>query len=105
MIDQRETELARHAKVWLRPKPGSETALIGGMIRAIWDQSLDDHEFLSEYVDNVQTFRNSVIQEFDLTRVERLTGIPQEDIRAAANAFAEEKPGAILYGLETLPGA
>ncbi len=103
VIDQRETELARHAKVWLRPRPGSETALIGGIIRAIWDQSLDDHEFLSEYVDEVQTFRNSVIQEFDLTRVERLTGVSQEDIRAAAVAFAEEKPGAILYGLETLP--
>ncbi len=103
VIDQRETELARHAKVWLRPVPGSEAALIGGIIRAIWDQSLDDHEFLSQYVDNVQAFRNSIIQEFDLTRVERLTGVSQDDIRAAAVSFAEEKPGAILYGLETLP--
>ena len=31
VIDQRETELARHAKQWLRPLPGSETALIGGI--------------------------------------------------------------------------
>ena len=103
VIDQRETELARHAKVWLRPTPGSEGALIGGMIRAIWDQSLDNHEFLSEYVENVQAFRNSIVQEFDLTRVERLTGVAQDDIRAAAVAFAEASPGAILYGLETLP--
>ena len=103
VIDQRETELARHAKVWLRPIPGSEGALIGGMIRAIWDQSLDDHEFLSEYVENVQAFRNSIIQEFDLARVEVLTGVAQDDIRAAAVTFAEENPGAILYGLETLP--
>jgi predicted molibdopterin-dependent oxidoreductase YjgC len=103
VIDQRETELARHAKVWLRPRPGSEAALIGGMIRAIWDQSLDDHDYLSQYVENVQTFRNSIIQEFDLTRVESLTGVAQDDIRAAAMCFAEEKPGAILYGLETLP--
>jgi predicted molibdopterin-dependent oxidoreductase YjgC len=103
VIDQRETELARHAKVWLRPKPGSEAALIGGMIRAIWDQSLDDHDYLSRYVEDVQAFRNSIIQEFDLARVERLTGVAQDEIRAAAMSFAEEKPGAILYGLETLP--
>jgi predicted molibdopterin-dependent oxidoreductase YjgC len=103
VIDQRETELARHAKVWLRPKPGSEAALIGGMIRAIWDQSLDDHDYLSRYVEDVQAFRNSIIQEFDLARVERLTGVAQDEIRTAAMSFAEEKPGAILYGLETLP--
>ena len=103
VIDQRETELATDAKVWLRPKPGTETALIGGMIRAIWDQSLDNHDFLSEYVDGVQAFRNSVMQDFDLTRVERLTGVSQDEIRTAASTFAEETPGAILYGLETLP--
>ena len=57
VIDQRETELARHAEVWLRPKPGSESALIGGLIRAIWNESLDRHEFLAEHVDNVQEFR------------------------------------------------
>ena len=30
VIDQRETELASHAQIWLRPRPGSEAALIGG---------------------------------------------------------------------------
>ena len=103
VIDQRETELARHAQTWLRPRPGTEAALIGGIVRAIWDQSLDDHDFLSEYVEGVQPFRNSIMQDFDLTRVERITGIPQDDIRAAAVTFAEEQPGAILYGLETIP--
>ena len=103
VVDQRETELARHAEVWLRPKPGSESALIGGLIRAIWNESLDDHEFLAEHVDNVQEFKNSIIQQFDLAKVERITGISQSDIQTAARTFAEQRPGAILYGLETAP--
>ena len=103
VIDQRETELARHAEVWLRPRPGSESALIGGLIRAIWNESLDHHEFLAEHVDNVQEFRNSIIQQFDLAKVERITGISQSDIQTAARTFAEQRPGAILYGLETAP--
>ena len=103
VIDQRETELARHAKLWLRPRPGSEAALIGGIIRAMWDQSLDDHEYLADYVDNIQEFRNSVIHEFDLSKVERVTGISRQDIEAAARIFAERQPGAVLFGLETLP--
>ena len=103
VIDQRETELARRAKIWLRPVPGGEAALIGGMIRSIWDQSLDDHEYLAKYVQNLPEFRNSVMQEFDLARVERATGISREDIESAARLFAESGPGAILFGLETLP--
>ncbi len=103
VIDQRETELARHAKFWLQPKPGTEAALIGGMIRAIWDQALDDHGFLSNRVEGVSAFRNSIIHEFDLRRVSRVAGVSEDDIRDAAAAFAERQPGAILYALETLP--
>ncbi len=103
VIDQRETELARHAKVWLRPRIGSEAVLIGGMIRVIWDESLEDHEFLNDHVDSVQEFRNSIMREFDLAHVERVTGVSREDIQTAARLFAERRPGAILYALETLP--
>ena len=103
LIDQRETELARHANMWLRPRIGSEAVLIGGMIRVIWDESLEDHEFLNDRVDNIHEFRNSIMREFDLVNVERLTGVSREDIQSAARLFAEQQPGAILYALETLP--
>ena len=103
LIDQRETELARHAKMWLRPRIGSEAVLVGGMIRVIWDESLEDHEFLNDRVENIQEFRNSIMREFDLANVERVTGVSREDIQAAARLFAEQRPGAILYALETLP--
>lgn len=104
VIDQRETELARVAKIWLRPRPGSETLLIGGMLRVIMEESLDDHEFIANECDNLDEFKNS-LWAFDLLRVERLTGLPQSDIRAAAREFAAAKPGAILYALETLAPA
>ena len=103
VVDQRETELTRYADVWLRPRPGTEPALIGGIIRAIWDQALDDHEFVADHVDGVQEFRNSIVREFDLAKVERITGIDQEDIWSAARTFAEEGPGAILFGFDTVP--
>lgn len=103
LIDQRETELARHAKMWIRPKIGSEAVLIGGMIRVIWDESLEDYEFLNDRVDDIQEFRNSIMREFDLVNVERITGVSREVIQSAARLFAEQRPGAILYALETLP--
>ncbi len=101
IIDQRETELARHAKVWLRPLPGSESALIGGMLRVILDEALGDHEFQRDSCDNLDALKNS-LWSFDMIKVERVTGLPQADIREAARLFARSKPGAILYALETL---
>ena len=102
VVDQRETELARHASVWLRPRPGTEAVLIAGMMRAILDESLDDHDFLADYCENLDELRNSLWQ-FDLFKVEGTTGIGQTEIREAARLFASTKPGAILYGLDTLP--
>ena len=101
VIDQRETELARHAKIWLRPLPGSEIALIGGMLRVIMEESLDDHEFVRDSCDAVDGFKNG-LWAFDMLKVERATGLSQEEIRDAARLFAHSKPGAILYALETL---
>ena len=101
VIDQRETELTRYSHSWLRPRPGSEVALVGGMIRAIIDESLDDHDFVADSCDNVSGLRNS-LGGFDLLKVERVTGIPREEIRTAARLFASSEPGAILYGLETV---
>lgn len=101
VIDQRETELTRFADVWLRPRPGSETALIGGMLRVILDESLDDHRFSAERCDGAQEFRNS-LWNFDLLQVERATGLPRKEIQVAARLLAKNAPAAILYGLETI---
>ena len=101
VIDQRETELTRYAKIWLRPRVSSEPALIGGMLRVIVDESLDDHDFLADYCDGFTDLRNS-LWEFDLLRVERITGVPRDQIQAAARLFASTGPAAILYALETL---
>ncbi len=101
VIDQRETELTRYADVWLRPTPGSETALIGGMLRVIFEESLDDHQFLVERCDNAKALKDS-LWAFDMTRVSPMTAIPADDIRAAARAIANNSPCAFLYGLETM---
>ena len=102
VIDPRETELTRYASVWLRPRPGSETALIGGMLRVILEESLDDHDFLIDRCEGLKELRNSQWA-FDLIKVSALTGVPQAQIQEAARLFAQRGPSAILYALETVP--
>ncbi len=101
VVDPRETELTRFADIWLRPRPGSECALLGGMLRTIIDESLEDHDFVADHCDSAAAMTNSVAS-FHLVRVSAETGIPEERIREAARTFAAQRPGAVLYGLETV---
>ena len=101
VIDQRETELTRYATKWLRPKIGTEVALIGALIKTIIDESLENHDFITGNCVDFDTFRNS-IWEYDQSKVSSLTGIPQEDIRDAARLISGASSASILYGLETV---
>ena len=65
VIDPRETELTRYASIWLRPVPGTEAALIGGMVRVIVDESIDDHDFVADRCENFKGLR-AYLWEFDL---------------------------------------
>ena len=101
VIDPRETELTRSASIWLRPRPGSETALIGGILRTIIDESLDDHDFVAERCHNLGALRKS-LWAFDPIKVEQITSTPQGQIQEAARLFAGSGPAAIVYALETV---
>jgi anaerobic selenocysteine-containing dehydrogenase len=48
----------------------------------------------------------SEVSEYPTDRVEAITGVPQDDIRAAARFFAQSKPAAIHWGLpiDSTPG-
>ena len=101
VIDQRETELTRYATKWLRPKIGTEVALIGALIKTVIDESIEKHDFITENCVNFEAFRNS-IWEYDQSKVSTLTGIPQEDIRDAARLIGGASSASILYALETV---
>ena len=100
VVDQRETELTRYADIWLRPKVDSEIDLIGGFMRTIIDESLEDNEACQSCGEFTE-FRNS-LWDYDLTDIEATTGVPQDEIRNAARMFANAENASTIYGLETI---
>ena len=55
VIDSREVELTRYAKLWLRPVPGAELVLIGAILKVVLDENLIDAEWLAEHVEDYAT--------------------------------------------------
>ncbi len=96
VANPREIDLCRHASIWLRQLPGSDLALLMGMMRVIIDEGHADWSFIEQKCEDFDTFRES-LREFDLKFVAEVTGIPQELIAEAARIYATEKPGSIIY--------
>lgn len=91
-------DLARHASIVLRHRPGSDTALLMGMARVILEEGLEDREFMAARCENFEAFKAS-LDAFSMDFVTCTTGLAAADIRAAARMYASTKPGSILYAM------
>jgi len=98
VANPREIDLVRWSYLWLRHQPGSDVALLMGMMRVIVDEGLIDQAFIQERCENFDAFKKS-LKGFDLDFVERTTGVPGEEVAEAARIYATEKPSALLYAM------
>ena len=98
VANPREIDLVRFAHLWLKHKPGSDVALLMGMMRVIVDEGLVDRAFIKERCEDFDAFRES-LKGFDLDFVERTTGVPKNKLVEAARLYATDKPSTILYAM------
>jgi formate dehydrogenase alpha subunit len=98
VANPREIELCRFADIWLRHLPGSDVALLMGMMRVIVDEGLEDKEFIAERCENFDAFRES-LGAYTPEFVTEKTGVPWEQVQAAARMYAQNSPASILYAM------
>jgi predicted molibdopterin-dependent oxidoreductase YjgC len=96
VVDPRKVELVRFAHVWLRPRPGTDVAWINGMLHFIFNEGLWDRDFVQDHCDGLDELRK-VVRGYSPDRVERLTGIPADDLVQAALMYARSPRAMILY--------
>ncbi len=98
VINPREIELAHYADLFIQNRPGSDVALLMGMMRVIVDEGLHDLEFIEARCEDYEVFRESLAQ-YDEALVEEKTGVPFAQIARAARMYAENSPASILYAM------
>jgi formate dehydrogenase alpha subunit len=96
VIDPRAIHLSGFADVYLRPRPGSEVAYLNGLINVIISEGLEDKEFISSRTEGFEELKKSVA-EYTPKKVEEISGIPADDLVAAARIYAGAERASIVY--------
>ncbi len=98
VANPRKIDLVRFADIWLQHKPGTDVALLMGMMRVIVAEGLFDSHFIEERCENFDAFKES-IKGFDLDFVEQVTGVAREKVVEAARVYATNSPATLLYSM------
>lgn len=98
VTDPRKIWMAEHADIWMNLKPGSNIALLNGLISVILENEWENKEFIATRTENIDELREKVA-EYDLDRVEKLTGVAREKIVEAARIYSHADKAMIVYGL------
>ena len=96
--DPRKTWMAKRADVWLSLKPGSNIALLNGIINVIIENGWENKEFIAGRTEDFDILKAKV-KEYDLDRVEKLAGVPRDQIIEAARLYSQAQKAMIVYGL------
>ena len=97
VIDPQYTELAKHADIWLRIRPGTDGALALCFINIIIQEDLYDHGFVENWSYGFDKLKERAA-EYTLERVSKITRLAEEDILAAVRLLAESGPIGLEWG-------
>ena len=98
IIDPREIELVPYAKHHLQLRPGTNVALLDMFAYYIWEAGKIDRKFIAERCENWEAFEEG-LRGLDLDELERIHGVPREQVKAAALEYAGASAAMAFHGL------
>ena len=98
VIDPLRTELARLARHHLRPRPGTNVAVLNLLARAILDADLIDRDFIYRRTAGWEAFA-AHLRALDIPRLVAVCGVDYDLIQAAAREYASAPAAMEFHGL------
>ena len=98
VADPRSIDIAKWAKIHIRQKPGTDVALLNGLMHVILKEGLEDRDFIQNRTEGFFELKE-VVERYTPEKVEDITGVPKDKIMEAARMFAEGGSGAVFYAM------
>ena len=96
VCDPRFTRTAAHADEHVRFRPGTDVALIWGILWHVFENGWEDKEFIRQRVYGMDKIREEV-KKWNPAETERVTGVPGSQMRRVARTLANNRPFTIIW--------
>ena len=96
MIDPRVTPLARTCDLHLPVRPGTDTALMSGILRVLIEEGFVDETFIKERTSGWEETKASALAQ-SLEEASRISGVKVDDIVQAGRMWGEAKTSFLLH--------
>ncbi len=98
VADPRRIDITEFATLHLRHKPGTDIALINGLMHIILEKGWADQKFIAERTEGYEEFKATVMQ-YPPDKVAQITRVPIEQLYEAAEILATHKPMAVMWAM------
>ncbi|MFA4964253.1 MAG: formate dehydrogenase subunit alpha [Thermoleophilia bacterium] len=98
VIDPRRIDMARRADIHLQLLPGTNVAVLNGLMNVILQEGMADEEFIAARTEGFEALPE-VLAAYTPELVEQVSGVPADKLREAARVFASAARGAIFYSM------
>ena len=98
VADPRRIELVDFAHIWLQHRPGTDIALLNGMLQVIISRRWINQAFIDSRSEGFEALAESV-EEYTPESVAKITGVAADDLIEAARLYSLSPNSSILYAM------
>ena len=98
VADPRRIDMVDFATLHLRQKPGTDIALINGLMNIILEKGWEDKSFIERRTEGFGEFK-ILVEDYPPDRTAEITGVPVEQLYQAAEILALNKPMAVIWAM------
>jgi formate dehydrogenase alpha subunit len=98
VADPRKIDLVEFAALHLRHRPGTDIALLNGIMHLILKNQWEDRDFIASRCENFEAVAES-LQAWTPERASEITGVAVRDLEEAARILGTTKPAAAIWAM------
>ena len=98
VADPRKIELCEFAALHLQHKPGTDIALVNGLMHIIFEKGYENKQFIQERTENLDAFMEN-LKLYPPDKVSQITGVPVEQLYEAVEIIVKNAPMAVFWAM------
>lgn len=98
VADPRRIDMVDFATLHLRHRPGTDIALLNGLMNIILEKGWEDKSFIETRTEGFEDFK-AAVENYTPEKTTEITGVPTEQLYQAAEILSLNKPMAVMWAM------